>query len=131
MLPAVKAPPEAPPVIAETQTPPRHHNRAGRSSKSEANAPRAEHRSSGAVDTATAEKIKAIVAAKLGNPAAIQFQDIETGETAGSFCGVAQVKGASGEAKEMPFVVQGSQAYIINGSDDRGAAAAIHRMCDR
>lgn len=132
MLPAVKAPPPVSagqPVIIEK--PPEHHRRAGRSSKTEAGAPRAERRSSGTVDAATAERIKAAVAAKLGNPAAIQFQDIEPGEIAGSYCGVAQVKGASGGTEETPFVVRGNQVYVINGSDDSKAAAAMHSMCDR
>jgi hypothetical protein len=117
-------------IAAEIKQRPRHHNRAGRGDKAEVNATKATPHSSG-VDAETAAKIKAVVSAKLGNPAAIAFQDIEAGEAAGSFCGVAQVKGASGEAREMPFVVQGSQVYIINGGDDRSAAAAIHRMCDR
>jgi hypothetical protein len=141
VLPVVKAPPviagqpiagqpiAGQPIIVEK--PVRHHKRAGRSSKTEANAPQAERRSSGVVDAATAERIKAIVAAKLGNPAAIQFQDIEPGEIAGSFCGVAQVKGASGGTAETPFVVRGDQVYVINGSDDSKAAAAMHSMCDR
>jgi hypothetical protein len=142
ILPAVKASPTvAPPTIAPaTVAPatnagmkerPRHHNRAGRSSKVEASAPRASLQSSGVDAKAVAETIKAIVAAKLGNPASIQFQDLVPGKAAASYCGVAQVKGASGEAREMPFVVQRGRAYIINGSDDRQAAAAIHAMCDR
>jgi hypothetical protein len=110
---------------------PRHHNRAGRSGKTEVSATRATPRSSGVDVAAEANRIKAIVAAKLGNPASIAFQDIAAGNAAGSFCGVAQVKGASGEAREIPFVVQGNQAYVINGSDDSRAAAAIHHMCDR
>jgi hypothetical protein len=132
ILPAVKAPPTiAPPTNAVMKERPRHHNRAGRSSKVEASAPKASLQSSGVDAKAIAETIKAIVAAKLGNPASIQFQDIVPGNAAGSFCGVAQVKGTSGEAREMPFVVQRGRVSIINGSDDRQAAAAIHAMCDR
>jgi hypothetical protein len=108
-----------------------HHQRAGRGGKIEGSGTGAALHSSGVDAGAAAKRIKAIVAAKLGNPAVMEFQDFAAGKVAGSFCGVVQVKGASGEAREMPFVVRGNQAYVINGSDDRKAAAAIHAMCDR
>ena len=117
-------------IAAGMKQRPRHHNRAGRGDKAEVNATRATPHSSG-VDAETAARIKAIVSAKLGNPATIAFQDVEAGKAAGSFCGVAQVMGASGEAREIPFVVQGNQAYVIDGRDDRRAAAAIRHMCVR
>jgi hypothetical protein len=91
---------------------------------------RHERASSGLADQSAAKRIKALVSAKLGNPASIEFQDIAAGRAAGSFCGVAQVKGASGATNEMPFVVRGRKVYIINGSDDRSAAIAINSMCD-
>ncbi|HEY2531055.1 MAG TPA: hypothetical protein VGJ20_24505, partial [Xanthobacteraceae bacterium] len=72
-----------------------------------------------------------IISAKLGNPASIKFP--ERGKVIGSFCGVAEVKGASGEEREMPFVylVQRNEVYIINGSDDLRAATTIRIMCGR
>jgi hypothetical protein len=114
-------------IVAGMKKRPRHHKRVGGNAKPEVNATRAKRSSD---VEAAAKRIRAIIAAKLGNPAAIEIQDIAAGKAADSFCGVAQVKGASGEEREMPFVVHGNVAYIIDGSDDRRAAAAIHDLCD-
>jgi hypothetical protein len=83
-------------------------------------------------DKSAAGKVREIIAAKLGNPASIKFPDIVPGKAVHSFCGVAEVKGASGEAKELPFVylAQKNEAYIIDGSDDLRASTAIRKMCD-
>jgi hypothetical protein len=113
-------------IIAGMKKWPRHHKRISGNAKTEASAARAKRSSD---VEAAAKRIRAIVSAKLGNPAIIGFQDIVAGKAAGSFCGVAQVKGPAGE-KEMPFVVQGNVAYIIDGSDDQRAAAAIRDLCD-
>jgi hypothetical protein len=120
-------------IVAAMKKRPRHHRSAGShaagSHAKAANAARTEHHAPAIADQAAAQRVKALVTAKLGNPAAIEFQDIAVGRAADSFCGVAQVKGAAGE-REMPFVVQGSRTYIIDGSDDRSATAAIQNMCD-
>lgn len=76
------------------------------------------------------KKAKQMITAKLGHPASITYPDIAPGKTIDSVCGVAEVKGASGETREMPFVVQKSEIYIINGSDDLRASRAIDKMCD-
>jgi hypothetical protein len=125
-------------IVAAMKKRPRHHRSAGShaagshaagSHAKTANAARTEHHAPAVVDQAAAHRVKALVAAKLGNPDSLAFQDIVAGRAADSFCGVAQVKGAAGE-REMPFVVQGSRTYIIDGSDDRSATAAIQNMCD-
>lgn len=93
---------------------------------------KAEPHSSDLDDKSVAEKIRKIVAAKLRNSASIKFPDIARGKAAHSFCGVAEVEGASGETKELPFVylARENEVYIIDGSDDLRASNAIHKMCD-
>jgi ABC-type uncharacterized transport system auxiliary subunit len=108
----------------------RHHNRAGGNVKPEAKATTAAHHASDVVGADAAKRIEAVIAAKLGNPASITFQDVVAGKVADSFCGVAQVAGAAGATTEMPFVVHGNEAYIIDGSDDRRASAALQDLCD-
>ena len=96
------------------------------------NATKVELHSSDLDAGSAAERAKGIISAKLGNPASIKIP--EPWKVIDSFCGVAEVKGASGEEeREMPFVylVQRNEVYIINGSDDLRAATAIHIMCDR
>ena len=90
---------------------------------------KAEHPAPAPVDKATEQKVESQVAAKLGNPASIHFQDVVAGKAAGAYCGVAAVKDGAGE-REMPFVVQNDDVFIINGSDDGKAAAALRAMCD-
>jgi hypothetical protein len=75
------------------------------------------------------KKAKEMITTKLGNPASIKFPDIASGKVIGSVCGEAEVKGA-GETREIPFVVQKTESYIINGSDDLKASRAIDKMCD-
>jgi hypothetical protein len=75
------------------------------------------------------KQAKEVITAKLGNLASITFPDIAAGRAIDSICGEAEVKGA-GETREMPFVVQKKEVYIINGSDDLRASRAIHKMCD-
>jgi hypothetical protein len=76
------------------------------------------------------EKAKEMITAKLASPASIKFPDIALGKTIDSVCGEAEVKGTLGETREMPFVVQKNEVYIINGSDDLRASKAIGKMCD-
>jgi hypothetical protein len=75
------------------------------------------------------KKAEGMITAKLANPASIKFPDIAPGKAIDSICGEAEVKGA-GETREVPFVVQKDEVYIINGSDDLRASRAIHKMCD-
>jgi hypothetical protein len=75
------------------------------------------------------KKAKEMITAKLANPASIKFPDIAPGKATDSVCGEAEVK-ATGETREMPFVVQKNDVYIINGSDDLRASRAIGKMCD-
>jgi hypothetical protein len=75
------------------------------------------------------KEAKEMITAKLANPASIKFPDIAPGRAINSVCGEAEVKGA-GETREMPFVVQKNEVYLINGSDDLRASRAIHKMCD-
>jgi hypothetical protein len=75
------------------------------------------------------KQAKEVITAKLGNPASITFPDIAPGKAVDSVCGEAEVKGG-GETREMPFVVQKSEIYLINGSDDLRASRAMHKMCD-
>ena len=93
---------------------------------------KAKPHSSGIDDKSVAEKIRKIVAAKLGNPASIKFPDIARGKAAHSFCGVAEVEGPSGETKEQPFVylARENEVYIIDGSDDLRASSALRKMCN-
>ena len=75
------------------------------------------------------KKAKEIITGKLAHPESIKFPDIAPGKAIDSVCGEAEVKG-SGETREMPFVVQENDVYIVNGSDDLRASRAIHKMCD-
>lgn len=88
--------------------------------------------SSGLDEESAAKTIKGIISAKLGNAESIVLSDMARGKDPDSFCGVAQVKNAPNQETDMPFVyfTQSNKLYIIDGSDDRGAAAAIHRACD-
>jgi hypothetical protein len=75
------------------------------------------------------KKAKEMITTKLGNPASIKFPDIASGKDIDSVCGEAEVKG-TGETREIPFAVQKTEVYIINGSDDLRASRAIDKMCD-
>jgi hypothetical protein len=116
-------------IMAEMKKGPGHHKRIGGKTRTATNA-KVELHSAGPDDRSAAERVKGIISAKLGNPASIKFPDIAPGKAVDSFCGVIEVKGASGDGTEMPFVylVQGNELYIINGSDD---SRAIHQVCDR
>lgn len=76
------------------------------------------------------KKAKEMITAKLGNSASVEFPDIAAGKAIDSFCGAAEVKGALGETREMPFAVQKNEVYVINGIDDLRASRAIHKICD-
>jgi hypothetical protein len=90
-----------------------------------------EPHSSALDDKSAAAKVREIIAGKLRTPASIKFPDIARGKAAHSFCGTAEVTGASG-ARELPFVylTRKNKLYVIDGSDDRRASTAIHKMCD-
>jgi hypothetical protein len=118
-------------IIVGMKKRPRHHKRGSGNTKPAISARKAEPHSSDLNDKSAAKRIKEIISAKLGNPAFIDFPDIVRGKAPDSFCGVVEVKGASGEGRYMPFVVRSDDVYIVNGNDDRRAATAIHIMCDR
>jgi hypothetical protein len=119
-------------IVARTKGKSGYHKRDIGNTKTALNGREVEPHSSDRDDKSAAAKVREIIAAKLGNPASIKFPDIAPGKAVHSFCGVAEVTGASGEAKELPFVylARKNELYIIDGSDNRRAATAIHKMCD-
>ena len=116
-------------IVARTKRKSRHQNRDIGNTKTAINA---EPHSSDLDDKSVAAKIREIIAAKLGNPASIKFPDLARGKAVHSFCGTAEVTGASEGARELPFayLARKNKLYIIDGSDDRRASTVIHRMCD-
>jgi hypothetical protein len=119
-------------IIARTKRKTWYHKRDSGNTKTAINGMKTEPHLSDLDAKSVAAKVREIIAAKLGNPASIKFPDIARGKSVHSFCGVAEVKGASGETTEMPFVylARKSEVYIIDGSDNRRASTAIHKMCD-
>jgi hypothetical protein len=115
--------------VARTKRKSRHQDRDIGNTKTAINI---EPHSSALDDKSAAAKVREIIAAKLGNPASIKFPDIAQGKAAHSFCGTAEVPGASQGARELPFVylARKNKLYVIDGSDDRRASTEIHKMCD-
>jgi hypothetical protein len=118
-------------IVAWTKRKSGYHKRDVGDTKAAITGIKVEPHSSDLDDKSVAAKVREIIAAKLGYPASIKFPDIARGKV-DSFCGAAEVTGASGEAKELPFVylTRKNELYIVDGSDDRRASTAIHKMCD-
>jgi hypothetical protein len=116
-------------VVARTKRSSRHQERDIGNTRTAINV---EPHSSALDDKSAAAKVREIIAAKLGHPASIKFPDIARGKGVHSFCGTAEVTGASEGARELPFVylARKNKLYVIDGSDDRRASTVIHKMCD-
>ena len=116
-------------IVARTKRKSRHQRRDIGNTKPAING---EPHSSAFDDKSVAARVREIIAAKLGNPASIKFPDLARGKAVHSFCGTAEVTGASEGARELPFVylARKNKLYVIDGSDDRRASTVIHKMCD-
>lgn len=119
-------------IVAGTKKNPGYHKRASGNTKTAPNTVTGGPHPSDLDDKSVAEKVRQIIASKLGDPASLKFPDLALGKAAHSVCGVAEVKAGSGQTKELPFVylVRKNEAYIIDGSDDLRASTAIHKICD-
>ena len=85
------------------------------------------------------KKAKTTIAAKMGNPSSVEFDDMKRamrkntfGQAVDTICGHVKEKKASGEnTGEMPFLylVKDDEAYIVNGDAESAAAIAYRNIC--
>jgi len=86
------------------------------------------------------DKAKVTIAAKMENPASVEFQDMKRAvrtntlrQSIDTICGHVKGKKASGEdTGEMPFLylVKDDEAYIVRGGPETPAATAYRNICN-